>query len=170
MIKEYPNFLTEEECNFIISFSESYNLSPGRVGDNKLGYRKAKVFWIDDEMELSKKIKNEVSVLSGIPKENQEKLHFVKYVNDGEYKLHHDGHNRVKTALIYLNVGYKGGETEFPDIGRKIKPEVGKLIIWDNYKDNGDIIKESKHSGLPVEFGTKYIAVIWIRNKKYENR
>lgn len=171
MIKEYPNFLTEDECNYIIAMSESNDLSTGRTSNKKnYGYRKAKVFWLDNNEELVLKIKKQVSNLSKITIENQEKLHFVKYINGGEYKLHHDGKDRIKTALIYLNVGYKGGETEFPLMDRKIKPEVGKLIIWDNYYESGEKIEESKHAGLPVEFGTKYIGVIWIRNKKYEIR
>ena len=170
MIKEYPNFLTEDECNYIIAMSESNTLSSGRVSSDKYGYRKAKVFWLDNNEELVLKIKRQISDLSNIPIENQEGLHFVKYINGGEYKLHHDGQNRIKTAIIYLNVGYKGGETEFPLMDRKIKPEIGKLILWDNYYESGEKIEESKHTGLPVEFGTKYIGVIWIRNKKYEIR
>ena len=171
MIKEYPNFLTEDECNYIIAMSESNDLSTGRTSNKKnYGYRKAKVFWLPDKDDLVHKIRNSISYLSEIPTENQEGLHFVKYINGGEYKLHHDGKDRIKTALIYLNVGYKGGETEFPLMDRKIKPEVGKLILWDNYYESGEKIEESKHAGLPIEFGTKYIGVIWIRNKKYEIR
>ncbi len=162
MIVEYHNFLTEDECNFLIGLGESNQLDFGKTIGNKVGYRKAKVYWLDKN-PIIEKISNKVSELTNTPIENQESFHFVKYNTMGEYKLHHDGTSRVKTALIYLNDGFRGGETEFPKIGKMIKPEVGKLIIWDNLLDNGDKDYDSYHTGLPVEVGTKYIAVIWIK-------
>jgi prolyl 4-hydroxylase len=159
MIVEYNNFLTPQECDTLISLGESGNLRAGRIHGSKLGYRKAKVRWFNDH-PLVEKIKDEVSKLSNLPLENQEDFHFVKYEPNGEYKPHYDG--RCKTALIYLNNTYKGGQTNFPNINRVIKPEVGKLIIWDNIDEFGKNDPESFHEGLPVEFGNKYIAVIWI--------
>lgn len=167
MIQEYPNFLTELECSLLIGLGECGQLNPGKVASNKLGYRKAKVTWFDEQNELVKKIQQRVSELSGLPKENQEKFHFVKYGISGEYKEHHDGSDRQKTALIYLNTGFVGGETYFPRVDRKIIPETGKLVIWENLKD-GERDYNSNHIGLPVEFGTKYISVIWIKNVKCE--
>lgn len=167
MIVEYPNFLTEGECSLLIGLGESGDLNFGRTGTGTLGYRKAKVTWFDVNNEFANKIKMKIAELSGIPIENQEKFHFVKYGLSGEYKVHHDGHNRIKTALIYLNDGYEGGETYFNKIDKKIKPETGKLIIWNNYNEDMTKIVESEHSGLPIVFGTKYIAVVWIRNEKY---
>lgn len=169
MIQEYPNFLTEDECSLLIGLGESGDLNFGTVQNNKLGYRKAKVTWFDLKNEFTNKIRIKVSELSGIPLENQEKFHFVKYNVSGEYKVHHDGNNRIKTALIYLNDGYDGGETYFPRVDRTIKPETGKLIIWNNYNEDGTKILESDKHGLPIQFGTKYIAVIWIRKDKYIN-
>lgn len=161
MVNEYLNFLTEEECNLLIAMGESGSLNPGRLSNGKLGYRKAQVRWFESNTFISK-IKEKVSELSNTNLEQQERFHFVKYAINGEYKPHYDGKDRCKTALIYLNDGFKGGETYFPNIDRKIKPEIGKLIIWDNIDANGDNDKDSFHAGLPVEFGTKYIAVIWI--------
>lgn len=167
MITEYPNFLTEEECNLLIGLGESGDLNFGATTGGKLGYRKAKVTWFKNNVELIDKIKLKVSNLSELPIENQEGFHFVKYNVGGEYKIHHDGQERPKTAIIYLNNGYQGGETEFPKINRIIKPETGKLVIWENCYKDGTRNEDSRHAGLPVEFGTKYIGVIWIRNEKY---
>jgi prolyl 4-hydroxylase len=162
MIVEYPNFLTEQECQWLISYGECSNLRPGFVEDRRNGYRKAKISWLD-ENEIVEKIKSDISQLTGIDVEKQERLHFVKYISGGEYKEHLDGASRQKTALIYLNVGFKGGETTFPKLNKIIKPETGKLIVWDNIDDKGNEDSNSLHAGLPVEFGTKYIAVIWIK-------
>lgn len=168
MIVEYPNFLTPDECSMLIGLGESGDLNFGRTGNNTLGYRKAKVTWFGLDNQFVNNIKLRISELSNIPIENQEKFHFVKYNVSGEYKIHHDGNDRIKTALIYLNDGYQGGETHFPKVDKIIKPEVGKLVIWNNYNEDGTKIEESRHAGLPIDFGTKYIAVIWIRNYKYQ--
>ena len=166
MVKEYENFLTEDECNFIIGLCESNTLSTGISTGGRLGYRKSKVYWIDETISIIDSIKKRVSELSELPLENQENFHFVKYGPGGEYKKHHDGGDRPKTALIYLNDGFTGGETEFPKLDITVKPKTGKLIIWDNSSLDGVADETAIHAGLPVEVGTKYIGVIWIKNKK----
>jgi prolyl 4-hydroxylase len=169
MIKEIPNFLTELECSMLIGLGESGQLNPGRVNNKQLGYRKAKVTWLKPNSPLVDKIKNDVAELTGYPVENQEDFHFVKYNVDGEYKIHEDGKDRPKTALVYLNDGFVGGETEFPKLKTIIKPETGKLVIWDNALEDGSEDPDSSHAGLPVIAGTKYIGVIWIRREKNIN-
>lgn len=162
MILEFENFLTPDECQALISFGESSGLKPGNTESGTIGYRKAKVSWMDDNW-LVDKIKTGVSNLSGVTVEKQERLHFVRYVQGGEYKEHSDGEFRQKTAMIYLNNGFRGGETVFPKLNKIIKPETGKLVIWDNIDKQGKEDPLSVHAGLPVDFGTKYIAVIWIK-------
>lgn len=168
MIKEIPNYLSEHECSMLIGLGESGQLDAGRVSNNKLAYRKARVTWLKTHSPLVDKIKNDVAELTGYPVENQEDFHFVKYNVDGEYKVHTDGRDRPKTALVYLNDGFIGGETEFPKLNTIIKPEVGKLVIWDNTLEDGSSDPNSSHAGLPVIAGTKYIGVIWIRGEKYK--
>ena len=168
MIKEIPNYLTEHECSMLIGLGESGRLDPGRVVNDKLGYRKAKVSWLKVDSPLVDKIKSDVAEMTGYPVENQEDFHFVKYNTDGEYKVHTDGKDRPKTALVYLNDGFVGGETEFPKLNIIIKPEIGKLVIWDNALEDGSEDPNSLHAGLPVVAGTKYIGVIWIRREKFK--
>jgi prolyl 4-hydroxylase len=181
MIEEFTNFLSISECQELIGLCESKTLTTGKIRtkrindfqddsfnyshpDKNSGYRKAQVAWINEPNELVDKIKVKVSELSNISVSLQEPFHIVKYTSGGEYKPHFDGVFRSKTALIYLNESFVGGETEFPKINRVIKPEVGKLVIWRNTLSNNKIDPDSFHSGRIVEFGTKYIAVIWIGN------
>lgn len=163
MIVEYPQFLTPEECGTLISLGEAGGLVIAATNAHLTGYRKAKVRWFDNQHPLVKKICSKVAEFTETKIEKQESLHFVKYESNGEYKPHFDGDFRHKTALIYLNTSYKGGETYFPTINRKIIPEVGKLVVWDNIDIEGKKDPDSYHAGLPVEFGSKYIAVIWIQ-------
>ena len=168
MIKEIPNYLTEHECSMLIGLGESGQLDAGRVSNHKLTYRKARVTWLKTQSPLVDKIKNDVAELTGYPVENQEDFHFVKYNTDGEYKVHTDGKDRPKTALVYLNDGFVGGETEFPKLNIIIKPEIGKLVIWDNTLEDGSGDPNSLHAVLPIIAVNKYIAVICIRGEKYK--
>jgi len=191
LYKEYSDFLTTQECIELIGLAETTKYSVGKLTskytdsaidshnfdhpDKKLGYRKAQVHWFDESNPLVKSIKNRIAELSDIPVEYQESFHFVKYSSEGEYKPHYDAINRIKTALIYLNDAYEGGETYFINAVKTIKPQIGKLIIWNNLLPNGKNRPASFHCGLPVDFGTKYIGVIWIRSPlteyttKFEN-
>jgi len=77
------------------------------------------------------------------------------------------GGQRAKSALVYLNDDFTGGETEFPKINIRVSPQKGKLVLWDNTFEDGNPDHDSLHAGLPVISGTKYIAVIWIRFGKF---
>ena len=79
------------------------------------------------------------------------------------------GGQRIYSVLIYLNNVEEGGETEYPNIFRKIKPEVGKMLIHKNVQ-HGLELKESKHAALPPISGEKWALVCWVReNPPYPN-
>lgn len=182
MVKEYENFLDEQDCSDIIEIAQKYFIKTTTLGKTIEGYRVADGMWMDNNFALSKKYKNKVSEITGLPVENMETVHVVKYEIGGEYKTHHDffhpgesyyenemkrGGQRIKSALVYLNDDFTGGETEFPRIGIKVTPKKGKLVLWDNMLEDGNLDYDSLHAGLPVISGTKYIAVIWIRVEKF---
>ena len=130
-----------------------------------------------------------------------EDIQVVNYKENQEYKPHYDichpdqcvkehkthcekDYERFKslryiTVLIYLNDDFSGGETFFPKINLKIKPQKGKVLLFfncnpnQNTKKNGkcDVIQNSEHGGLPVlksnnnSKSGKWIANFWIRTK-----
>ena len=127
---------------------------------------------------------------------NCEDFQFVKYEPNQEYKGHYDicdidkcdleyksgckldyknmGSYRYMTVIIYLNDNFKDGETYFNKLNIKIKPKIGKALIFfsceidnDSYK-NGKCnrIDESMHAGLKVKNGKKYILTKWVRIKE----
>ena len=61
---------------------------------------------------------------------------------------------RVVNYMLYLNDVAEGGETEFLYQGKKIKPEVGKLVIFPT-----NFIYP--HRGNPLYKGSKYIITGW---------
>jgi len=71
--------------------------------------------------------------------------------------------NRWKTAIMYLNDDYEGGETQFPSLDVTISGKQGDVLTWTNLNKNGSPNTDTLHAGLPVTKGTKYIVVTWIR-------
>ena len=183
MIKIIDNILTKVECDALIQNGLKNNLvKANTLGENIESYRTADNTWLWESNELTTKIENIVAKESGLPIENQEKIHIVKYDVGGEYKPHHDffhpntdyyestmgtAGQRVFSFLFYLNDNFTGGETDFPTKKIKITPKLGRLLIWRNLNENGSLDYESFHAGLPVESETKYIAIVWVRENKF---
>ena len=91
-----------------------------------------------------------------------ERFRFYRYDVGQMFDVHLDGSFRrsqseesLFTFMIYLNDGFKGGETNFYDLAKgelrlrlAVHPEVGKaLVFW-----HGQL-----HEGAPVRQGRKYV-------------
>jgi hypothetical protein len=83
-------------------------------------------------------------------------------MNEGKYVYHHDfsvdhkkQKNRIITYLWYLNDVEEGGETDFPDINIKMKPETGKLVLFPATWD-------FPHCGKMPISSNKYIVTGWL--------
>ncbi len=177
-IFEFTGSINTDNCNDIIkrfenSKSEHYQ---GRVGQNFTKEENVKRStdmvisgkdnWKDvDELfftSLSKalsSIKKEFSFFNGPFKDVG---YAIQRTNPGEYyHWHIDGgshqfSDRQLVAIWYLNdVGGPGGETEFINQNVKIKPEVGKLILFPPFWTH-------EHRGVKLQKGIKYIATTWI--------
>ena len=183
MVKEIFNAITSEQSKELIEIAEKNLIEMSTLGQQIDGYRTAQGTWISNDLELSNYIKSMISVHTNLPIENMENLHIVKYEVGGEYKEHHDfffpnedyyesactnrGGQRLKSALIYLNDNFEGGETHFPKLNKTVKPKLNKMVIWDNINEDGSLNYDSLHAGLPVKLGVKYICIIWIRENKF---
>ena len=96
--------------------------------------------------------------------------HYDPYPGDDDdlkKRMNNNSGPRRYTILIYLNDDFEGGETEFPNIGRKIVPEKGKAVLFVNTDNNENIYKESYHGGNPVKNGTKWVCNKWVHFSKY---
>lgn len=52
------------------------------------------------------------------------------------------------TLVFYLNAGFDGGETEFPELKQRITPKRGRALLFQH---------RVLHTALPVTSGTKYV-------------
>ena len=122
-----------------------------------------------------------LSKLTHKPVSHGEFLAMLRYAPGHEYKPHHDyleqdrddyskieqSGQRALTVLIYLNDGYEGGETNFPQLNLSYKGAAGDCLAFQNCDDAGDGIAESLHAGLPVKLGEKWLATLWVRQKVF---
>ena len=182
VIKEFPNFLSEDECNTIM------RISTGKLSNSKVfmkdrdgldtTIRDSKQCWLKDTDDaLIKKLSDRIAKETKTEISLQEHLQVVKYDSNGFYKPHYDACNsskydcermnkdkgpRYMTFIIYLNDGFEGGETYFPRINKKIVPKMGKAVLFYNVDKDGVILNKSLHGGLNVLNGEKWIANKWI--------
>ena len=70
---------------------------------------------------------------------------------------------------MYLNDVEAGGETEFPLAGVRIAPVAGRAVVFDNLLADGRPDPESLHAGLPVARGEKWLATLWLRERRYRH-
>lgn len=181
-IQEIPNFLTHEECDNIITESTG-QLFPSRVyseSDDVLStsMRQSNQCWLDDSYNCAKLVSDKVTNYTKTNKNKQEQLQVVQYTKGGFFNPHYDACDgnseyckrmdgsmgpRLYTVLIYLNDDFEGGETVFPKINKIVKPEKGKAVLFKNVDENGVILKDSFHGGVPVKEGEKWIANKWVR-------
>jgi hypothetical protein len=109
-----------------------------------------------------------------------EHLTVLRYEPGQEYRPHRDyrppssleqdhpeSGNRLRTICVYLNHVEAGGETEFPIAGAVISPQPGRAVIFDNLFPDGRPDPDSLHAGLPVQRGEKWLATLWLRERRY---
>jgi prolyl 4-hydroxylase len=191
-ILEIWNILTPEECKQLIEVAKAKGLHESEIlakENNKdtavnNEFRKSKQAWINDNHHpIIMKIANFSEKITGMPRENQEELQVAKYEPGGKFvehydcciyedrkycdKINHYAGERRATLLIYLNDDFKDGETEFVELGLKIKPEPGKGILFWSTDANEKLLTKSKHKGNVVLEGNKWIATKWTHSKKF---
>lgn len=123
-----------------------------------------------------------MAAAAGIDLPNAEQLTVLRYLPGQQYRPHRDylppgtlqrdrphAGNRMRTVCVYLNAVEAGGATEFPVTGLRIDPIPGRAVIFDNLGADGAAAPESLHAGTPVEAGEKWLATLWIRERRYRS-
>ena len=114
-----------------------------------------------------------IAAASGTEQAWGEPLTILRYDPGQQYHPHHDALGatpealRHWTALIWLNAEYEGGETDFPDVGLRVKGGVGDMLLFHNVTPDGAPDPRMIHAGLPVTRGVKWMASRWIRGEDY---
>ena len=181
-----PNFLNEEECDYICDLIKSRNQRSTVVGkgDELKVYdegRTSKSSFLNSENEMVKKVDLKIANELNIPLSHSEpiqgQLYEVgEYFNDHLDYFDESSYNksclssgqRTWTSMIYLNHVEEGGNTEFPIIGKSFAPEKGTALFWLNSNGKGFENSSTLHSGRPVVRGEKMIITKWFRENVYD--
>jgi len=161
------------ECDFLMLVAEpTYEASlvkddRGRhVRDKVRTSDGSTIHWLIED-PATHAINRRLAALSETRVEQGEALQILRYRPGQQYHPHvdwlGDKNKRILTALIYLNDGYQGGETEFVKTGLRVKGRKGDALVFSSIGDNGEFEPLSEHAGLPVTSGQKYLASRWIR-------
>jgi|TARA_B110000208_G_scaffold181659_1_gene232632 prolyl 4-hydroxylase len=188
-IYEFPNLLSDEECDKIIEMARPLVKKSTVIGlksDNDISDDRTSTntFIKSQRDPLLTQIDNRIQSIIGINPENYEDLQVVNYKPGQLYNAHWDacdpkkddrchadsekGGLRFATFIIYLNDDMEGGHTEFPLVNKVIQPKKGKGVLFFNLDSDLQGRRElSKHAGLPPTKGEKWMCNKWIRLHQY---
>lgn len=171
--------LTEKECRYLRSQAEPA-LQPSFIVDPISGARRPHPirtshgtnFGPAQEDLVINQINRRLAAITGTKVECGEPLHILRYSSGQEYKPHLDSlpdtaNQRTWTVLVYLNDDYQGGATVFPELEIAFRGNVGDALAFANLTPEGAPHPRTRHAGLPVASGFKWLATRWIRRTPY---
>jgi len=82
---------------------------------------------------------------------------------DYEQQIREQG-QRMITFLLYLNEGYEGGETTFPELGIVNHGRQGDGLYFINSRADRSADRQMLHTGSPPTRGEKWIVTQFIRD------
>jgi hypothetical protein len=171
-VRVIDNFMSEKECEKFISFCEESELFKRSVimaseADQKHSAHRTSssaMMEMNQSTPIIEDLKEKIAELLDIKTNKIEKLQCVRYYKSEGFKPHFDSYvkKRKFTCLLYLNEGFVGGETYFPEIDFGVTPKMGRLLIFKNLDKKNNVITQSFHEGSPLLEGVKYACNIWI--------
>ena len=176
--KFIQNFLTKEECDFIISVGEDsglHQMKSSRILNGKVveeyveyGGNKRMGGYFTDDLLLDSRIKsisdkilsisNELNPFNGVTYSSIPKYSFNRY-SDGDFlDWHEDKHEVINgatiTLIIQLNDNYEGGLVKYTMNKEEysVPKEMGSVFIFDS---------NITHSVDKIESGLRYSLNVW---------
>ncbi len=130
---------------------------------------------------LCERIERRAAALLDWPRENGEGLQVLRYSPGARYEPHYDwfdpaapgsaaalarGGQRVASLVMYLNTPQRGGATVFPDARFEITARRGNAVFFSYERPHP--MTRTLHAGAPVVAGEKWIATLWLRERRFE--
>ncbi|KAL5229832.1 hypothetical protein ABZP36_028608 [Zizania latifolia] len=188
----YHNFLSKEECEYLISLAKP-RMKKSTVVDTSTGGSKDS----RGQDKIIRTIEKRISDYTFVPVENGEGLQVLHYEVGQKYEPHFDyfhdefntknGGQRIATLLMYLSDVEEGGETVFPTAnsnsssspfynelsecakkGLSVKPKKGDALLFWSMRPDGTLDRSSLHGGCPVIKGNKWSSTKWMRVHEYK--
>ena len=174
-------FLDVADCQTLVGMIETRR-RPSTITDSNgdPAFRTSETCDLFPVEPIVAKLDARLAELLDIGAEHGEIMQGQRYLTGQEFKAHTDwfeptGHDyaehcavqgqRTWTAMIYLNEPKAGGATRFKIIDKMIRPETGKLLLWNNLDRDGRPNPATLHQGMKVRAGCKYIITKWFRER-----
>ena len=179
-VARFPALFSDAECRFLAEaaaprFKPATIFHDGqqRFVRDPLRDSEAASFSFVSEWPAVHALNRRLAAASGTKVEAAETLQVLRYGPGQQYKPHLDAipgmaNQRVLTFLIYLNEGYSGGETVFPELDLSVAGRTGLGLLFANARQDGSPDPRTRHAGAPVTTGSKLIASRWIRARAPE--
>lgn len=181
--------LSADECRLLIArarpvLRQSQTVDPATGLPVKMPIRTSSDTSFDPVAEdlALRLVQLRIAVAAGRELVDAEHLTVLRYEPGQEYRPHRDyrppgsierdrpqAGNRARTVCAYLNDVEAGGGTRFPVAGIEVEPKAGRAVVFDNLHEDGTPDPDSLHAGLPVERGEKWLATLWIRQRRYRD-
>ena len=177
------DFLSQAECERLCAMvDQTARPSSLHEVDYDSGFRTSYSGDLDPADPFVMGIERRIDDILGVDSSFGEAIQGQRYLPGQQFKPHNDwfyttekywqgerkrGGQRSWTTMIFLNDVEKGGETHFTQIGIKIEPKPGVLLIWNNALPDGRPNEGTMHAGTPVIEGAKYIVTKWYRTRRW---
>ena len=175
------DFVGSADCAALCEAIDAHR-RPSTIADDlgDAAFRTSETCEFDPADPLVADLTQRIADLVGIPASHAEPIQGQRYAAGQEFKPHTDSFNpggadyfvhcadqgqRTWTAMAYLNQPEDGGATRFKAIGKTVRPEVGKLLLWNNLHPDGRPNEATLHQGMKVRKGVKYIVTLWFRER-----
>lgn len=178
-ILSFPGLFTVQECDFLIAvadpgFEESriyIESGEGALDPIRTSYDST-IHWLIED-PATHALNRRIAAASDTRYDQGEPLLILRYQPGQEFRRHLDAlpgvsNQRFKTALVWLNEDYEGGDTAFTKAGITLRGRKGDAIVFRNTHEGSRGDPMSEHAGTPVINGTKYLASRWIRERRHE--
>jgi hypothetical protein len=176
-IAEYPGFLSESECEYLIEIGRP-EIDSAR-GDSSpylmraIGKRNKVSIARDDTIW---RIKERIAGLTRTNSACQERIQVVHYGVREFAPLHSDDAKqdeagaRQFAVILYLNDDFEGGGNYFPELGQSIAPERGKAVVFQLlHMGTDESHPMARHLDEVVLSGEKWVCNQWIRQRRYSS-
>jgi len=177
------DFLSPDECARFVRMTDTV-ARPSSLYDQDYatGFRTSYSGDLDAREPLVMAVSRRIDDLLGINAICGESIQAQRYFPGQQFKPHNDwfytdqdywkgerkrGGQRAWTAMAFLNKVDKGGETHFVEVGAKIEPKPGVLLVWNNALPDGSPNENTLHAGTPVTEGVKYVLTKWYRTRRW---
>jgi prolyl 4-hydroxylase len=174
------SLLALEECTYLIHRAEPL-LKPSFVDDGKTGIGRpdpirtshGAAFLPHEEDLVVQALNRRIASATETEVHNAEALYAMRYTPGQQYRPHMDAlpglaNQREWTAIAYLNDGFEGGATAFPELDLSLRLGIGDVLLFRNSDSSQRPDPRMVHAGEPVTSGEKWIATRWIRHGPHD--